>query len=276
LPRQEMSSPLMPSKTATAEMLERRLIAAHEEMIRLQSEITHLEGSTDPKLAELQSRRDSLRRIHGRLRKDLTDRQDVEANEVELRAIANQGDPGALAEILKELKLQRSKAAGIEGASAEKIRFMQQRIADLHEESGSLKNGKNQTVRFPRERPSQASPLPIILRYDAIYPLGIGADFGANPSISRTPVPANEGFCAEPIKGHGIGVPSTDKVLAVTLKAANTKGMYATVYLYPDSHHAFGELKEALSRASISYGLEFLKSDRVLYFSSEGTRPPEL
>jgi hypothetical protein len=40
LPRQEMSSPLMPSESASAEMLERRLIAAREETIRLKSEIT--------------------------------------------------------------------------------------------------------------------------------------------------------------------------------------------------------------------------------------------
>lgn len=185
LPRQEMSSPLMPSESASAEMLERRLIAAREETIRLKSEITRLEDSTDPKLAELQSRRDSLQRIHGRLRKSLTDRQDVEANEADLRAIVRQGDPATLAEILKVLKLQRSKSEGIESATTEKIRFLEQRIANLHEESESLKKGKTQAVRFPRERHSQASPLPIIVRYDAIYPMGIGADIGTNPSISR-------------------------------------------------------------------------------------------
>ena len=276
LPRQEMESPLLPAESASTEMLERRLIAGREEMTRLESEIARHKNSLDPKLAELQSRRDSLRRLHDRLRKGLMERQDEETNEAEVRAIVRQGDPEALAEILKELKLRKSESEVIESAAAEKIKFLQRRIASLHDESESLKGGKVQAVRFPRERVSEAFPLPIILRYDCIYPMGIDAELGANPSIGRTAIPGNEGFRAEPIQGRGIRVPVTDRMLSATLKAAIAKGMYATIYLYPDSHHAFGELKEVLSKANVTYGLEFLKPDRVLYFSSEGTLPPEL
>jgi hypothetical protein len=276
LPRQEMSSPLMPSDVASSEMLERRLIAAREEVIRLKSEITRLEEFTDPNLAELQNRRDSLKRIHGRLRKDLTDQQDIEANEAELRAIARQGDPAALAEALKELKLQKSKSEGLESATSGKNRFLAQRIVNLQEEAEGLKKGKTQAVRFPRERISEASPLPIILRYNAVYPMGIGAGLDINPSINRISISENDGFRAEPVKDRGIETPSTDKTLAATLNAANARRLYATIYLYPDSHHAFGKLKEALSKAAIPYGIEFVKSDKVLYFSSEGTCPPQL
>ncbi|MEO8615456.1 MAG: hypothetical protein ABI600_09965 [Luteolibacter sp.] len=271
-----MKSPLAPSETASAAMLERRTITAREEMIRLESEIARLEVSTDPKLAELQMRRDSLRKLHERWRNDYKDQQNQESSEADARALVAQGNPEALSERLRELKLQRSSSEGIENAAAEKIRFLEQRSANLHEESTNIAKGKSQLLRFPRERSSGNSPFPIILRYDAIYPLAIGTDFGANDSVHRTPSSGSDGFRAEPIRGRGISLPSTDKQLAVTLKEAADKGLYVTLYLYPDSHHALSGLKDALAKANISYGLEFVKSDRSLSFGSEGTSPPKL
>lgn len=105
--------------------------------------------------------------------------------------------------------------------------------------------------------------------------MGIGANLATNPSIGRTPDPANDGFKAEPIRSRGI-TRSTDQVLTETVNAAKSKGLYVTIYLYQDSYHAFGELKESLSKAGVSYGLEFVEAGKGLWFSSEGTSPPEL
>ncbi len=276
IPRQTIKFPLVPSETASAAMLERRTITAREEMIRLESEIERLEISTDPKLAELQMRRDSLRKLHERWRNDYKDRQNQEFSEADARALVAQGNPEALSERLKELKLQRSSSEGIENAASEKIRFLEQRSANLHDECKNIAKGKAQLLRFPRERPSGNSPSPIILRYDAIYPLAIGTDFGANDSVRRAASSGSDSFRAEPIRGRGISLPSTDKQLALTLKEAADKGLYVTLYLYPDSHHALSGLKDALAKADISYGLEFVKSDRSLSFGSEGTSPPKL
>jgi FtsZ-binding cell division protein ZapB len=276
LPRQHMPSPLMPIETASSAMLERRMISARDEIARLQSEIERLSRSTDPRMAEMQARRDSLRRVHERLQADIKGKQERESNDAEARAIVGQGDPEALKERLAELKLQRSKAEGIETAASEKIRFLEKRIASLREEASELENGRTQAVRFPRERLADADPLPIIIRYNAVYPMVIGGDFRNNPAITRTPESDGDGVRVDPVRGEGIRSPDTDEALAATLKIASAKGLYATLYLYPDSHHAFADLREALAKAKLAYGLEFVKAHRELIFSSLGSAPPEL
>jgi hypothetical protein len=276
LPRQQMSSPLVPAETATAAMLERRVISARGEIIRIQSEIDRLAKSTDPKLAALQAKRDSLRRTHDHLLTDIKSKQDRETTDAEAHIIVAQGNPEALAERLKELKLLKSKSEGLQSAAADKIQFLEQRIAGLSEEAGKLANGRTQAVRFPRERKGESSPFPIIVRHNAIYPMVLGRDFEENPAIQRTPSGTNDGFRAKPIIGRGIVHPELNKALEAVLKAAASKGMYATVYLYPDSHHAFGDLREALSKAAVTYGLEFVEAGKELSFSNQGTAPPEL
>lgn len=106
--------------------------------------------------------------------------------------------------------------------------------------------------------------------------MAIGGDFKNNPSITRVPTSDGDGFRADPMLGEGIRSPDTDKALAATLKIAAAKGLYATLYLYPDSHHTFLDLKEALGKAALAYGLEFVKPNRQLFFGSEGSSPPEL
>jgi hypothetical protein len=276
LPRQKMKSPLVPSETASAAMLERRMITVREEMIRIEAEIGRIESSTDPKLGEVQLRRDSLRRVHERLGNDHKDRQKRESSEADARALVAQGNPEVLTERLRELNLRRSSTEGIESVATEKIRFLEQRSANLLEESANIAQGNTQLLRFPRERPSDDSPFPIILRYDAVYPLVIGADFGLNNSIRRTTTSANDGFRAEPIRGRGIAAPGKDEQLAATLKKAAGERLYVTLYLYPDSHLVLSGLKEALAKAKISYGLEFVKSERSLSFGAEGSMPPKL
>jgi hypothetical protein len=276
LPRQHMPSPLIPVESASAAMLERRMISARGEVARIQSEIERLSRSVDPQLAELQARRDSLRRNHDRLQTNIKSREDKESSEAEARAIIGQGDTEALAEMLKELKLRKSKSENIESAATDKIRFLKERIEKLHDEAGALPNGRVQAVRFPRERNGESSPFPIIVRHNAIYPLVLGRDFEPNPAVKRTPNQSNDGFRADPIMGRGIVGQDPDKAFAAALKVAAAKGLYATLYLYPESHHAFGDLREILAKSKVPYGLEFMDPGMNLNFGSEGTAPPEL
>lgn len=275
LPRQNQTSPMLPSEDAVAAMIERRSIYTEEEITRVMTEMDQLESTTDPALAELQARRDSLRRVHERLRREINEGLTKESSEAEARAISSQGDLYALAERLEDLKLLRSMSEGAESATAEKIRFLDQRLENLREESIKLVNGRTQAVRFARERPGEDSPSPVILRFNAVYPLVLGVDFEENPAIDRAPTGADS-FRADPIRGRGIVHPSADRFLIATLELAREKGQYVTLYLYPDSHEVFGEFKEALSKAKISYGLEFVSPERSLSFGSKGSMPPKL
>jgi hypothetical protein len=275
IPRQKMPPPLLPTHSATAEMIERRMIAASEEAIRLQSNIDRLSKSADPRLAELQARRDSLKKLQERLSSGIEERGHQELNEAEARALVARGNPEALEERLAELRLQKSKTEGIHAIATEKIRFLEQRSNSLSEETSKLAKGRVQAVRFPREREATASPFPIIIRYNAIYPMALGENMRRNPALERIPH-AGDGFRAKPIPGRGIAHPNDDRDLHAALKAAADAKCYASLYLYPDSHGVFPDLRETLAKAGLSYGLEFVVRGKELSFSSEGNAPPEL
>jgi hypothetical protein len=276
LPRQQMHPPLLPTHFAEAQMFERRIISANEQITRLQSEIDRLSKSADPLLAELQARRNSLKKLQERLESGIKERGDQELNEAEARALVARGDMKALEERLAELRLQRSKTEDIHAAVAEKIRFLEQRSETLREQAGKYAKGRIQAVRFPRERPANSSPFPIIIRHNAIYPLALGGKLLPNPAVTMIPLPGEDGFRASPAPGKGIRVPAEDLELLAALRSAVANKAYASLYLYPDSHEVFSDLREALAKAGLTYGLEFVDPGRDLFFSSEGSAPPEL
>jgi hypothetical protein len=275
IPRQQMPPPLLPTHSATAQMIERRIITADEELNRLQSDIDRLSKSADPRLAELQARRDSLKKLQERLDTGLKERGDQELNVAEARALVARGNPEALEERLGELRLQKSKTENLHNAATDKIRFLEQRRKNLSEETAKLTKGRMQAVRFPRERAATASPFPIIIRYNSVYPMALGEKMRPNPAIARIPH-ADEGFQVKPLQGQGITAPNDDLDLHATLKAAAGGKCYASIYLYPDSHGVFPDLRDALAKAGLNYGLEFVVREQELRFSSEGAAPPEL
>lgn len=275
LPRQKMPPPLMPAESATEEMTERRIIKATEEIDRLKSELVRLSKSIDPKIAKLQTRRKSLNELLESLQKNAKERDDLELNEADIRVIAAKGDPKLLDEKLKELKLQKSKTESLHETAIDKIRSLEQRSKNLTEEADKLGKGKTQAVRFPRERVAKASPFPIIVIYNRVYPLAIDRGTRPNPDVTRIPIDA-ESVRVRPIPGRGIVSPVDDAELFTLLKAMAGKNYYATIYLYPDSHGVFNDLTQAMGKSGISYGLDFVKVGIELNFSSNGSAPPEL
>ncbi|MGA0845712.1 MAG: hypothetical protein ACO3RV_04160, partial [Luteolibacter sp.] len=123
---------------------------------------------------------------------------------------------------------------------------------------------------------ARTSPFPIILRYNAAYPLVVDRNFADNPAIQRIPLDDGGGFTAIPKRGQGIHQPVDDDRFSSVLRWAASNDLYATIYLYPDSHGVFADLRESLARAKLSYGLEFIPPGRELNFASEGESPPEL
>jgi hypothetical protein len=275
LPRQS-NPPLLPSQPAQSELLERRLANARVEAERLAAEIKRLSASVDPALAQLQAKRDSLRELEKQLEEESHERDLKETGDAEIKALLARGDPDSLKEALSEMKQRLSKSEGIDSAAADKVTFLEQRIAKLSSEAESLAKGRFQAVRFPRERNPSADPFPIILRYGAVYPLQIGKQMLSNPSLRMEPGPDASSVEAIPLEGKGSKNPGEDEVILATLKQAASKRLYATIYLYPDSHDAFVDLQQVIGNAGISYGLEFIPLNRKLFFSSEGSAPPEL
>lgn len=275
IPRQQMPPPLLPAQSAEKEMIERRIIAAEQEARRLQAAIDRLAESTDPELAELQARRDSLKKLQEHLDTSIKERADLEFDEAKARALVAKGNKEVLEERLAELRAQKFKTENILNATSDKIRFLEMRCKNLSEEAAKLAKGKVQAVRFPRERSAAALPFAIIIRHNAVYPLMIGRYMRPNPAIQKIPQTA-ESFQAKPIKGQGITLPKDDSDLDVTLKAMTDGKYYAALYLYPDSHSVFADLREALAKAGLKYGLEFVGGEQELNFGPQGNSPPEL
>jgi hypothetical protein len=276
LPRHKSPPPLLPTHVAGSQMIERRMASAQIEIERMEAEIERLSSKTNPALAELQSRRASLEKLRDKLQNDKSTQEKMEVNEAEAHAITETGDIEALQNTLNQLRFKNSQAEELDTASKEKIAFLEERSKQLADELSDITKGRTQAVRFPRERDAKKDPFPIILRYNSVYPLEIGNAGRGNPAIQKIPVHGGEAFQAKPLPGKGIINPMEDKQLDDTLKAAIRGDMYVSLYLYPDSHEVFADLRDTLSRAGIRYGLEFVEQTRDLAFSSSGTAPPEL
>lgn len=276
IPRAALPPPLLPTAEASTQMTERRIVSARAELQRLEREIKGLPQSVDPERTALQNRRDSLARTVDARRTTRKEIEGKETSEANARSIVASSDPDALNEALERIKRQVVGEENLANASEEKIRFLEERMKLLSEEAETLGKGKVQAVRFPRERMKDGSPFPIIAQYAQLYPLLIGNQLEANKAIHREPSADRDGFRADPIPGNGIALPDSRPLLMATLKSAASKGHYVSIYLYPDSHEVFQELRNALADEKIPYGLEFEESEHRLSFSSSGSAPPEL
>lgn len=269
------TSPLLPAQEARSQMVERRIETTRRELARAQAEIQTLATGADPALAAEQSRRDSLQRSLDRLMREESVLTDTITTAAELRALATNGDPAAMQSALTALQARESEAATAAAATRAKTIFLKERLGNLTAEAGELAKGKINQLRFPRERRGKLGPFPVIVSGNAIFPLQIGRNLDDNPAVGRLPIAGQEAFRAAP--KPGVGMTAKDgAVLLATLAAAKNRGCYITVYLYPDSHAAFADLKAIIHKADVPYGLEFVAASRALNFGEEGTTPPEL
>lgn len=275
LPRQTMPPSLVLDEL-TGIMLERRIEFAEGELERLTEEIDLFEVASDPDLATLQNRRDSLKQTFGALQARATVREDAEIDSAALRAIAAQGNPTLLASRLQELKAGLAEIEAASKVAEEKIAFLEKRLKKLQAEAKALKGGRVNLVRFPRERAQRRDPFPIIVWRGAIYPLQVGVHLNDNPAIHRIPWMDDDAFSAKPVEGQGWTLPADKEALKATLRATERRGLTISIYLYPDGHELFQDLKSEIFEAGGTYGIEFVDAGRTLNFGSTGTQPPEL
>jgi len=277
LPRHVMPPPLMAGEDARAQMVERRIEAAQADAERLKEDLARMGPDVDPELAGLESRRGSLRRTLDSLQSEVRQMKDADLDAAGLRASAMSADPLAMAAQLEKLKATLAAEQATAGAAREKADFLKQRLDKLAAEAASPGNERFEMLRFPREKGVLRGPFPVILTGGGIYPLAVGVDLRKNPTVKRLPVAGDaESFRAEFLRGRGIKLPADRALLIQTLKAAVALDLMISIYLYPDSHELFQDLKAAIFEAGGSYGVEFQEEGSVLRFGAGGTQPPEL
>jgi hypothetical protein len=190
--------------------------------------------------------------------------------------MAKSVDPEVLGNELERLRRIAAEKEGMSKAIVDKIKFLSDRLDSLAKELEALEGGITQQLRFPRERGGKKNPFPVIVWGERLYPLRIGANLSPNPAVVMEPTPSGNGSIAKPIKGKGCDNPLNDRIFMAGIKAAKKKGGYISIYLYPDSHAIFRELKTALFKEGVGYGIEFVPAFQMLSFGSDGTKPPEL
>jgi len=275
LPRHATPPPLSPVDLAKSEMIERRIDAAKSELEKIKEKIEKLSENEAPEMVALLQKRkklnDTLLAIQEEI-KHLNGKEDIAA---EIEAILALGKSEEMAKRLQKLQQLLASEENLSKAIREKIDFLESRLKSLNKQLKDTNAGRQYAVRFPKEKGDEGNPLPIIVRYGRIYPLVIGENLKQNPSVRRTPV-GEDATIMKPIPGRGWVLPRDTDKLKETLRTAKGEQLYVTVYLYPDSHSSFNNLKTLIFAAKIGYGLEFVPADRSLTFSSEGSKPPKL
>jgi len=276
IPRHESQVSITIENQAHGEMIERRLSSAKEQLAEADAAIKALAGQDNTGQGALDLKRNKLEVLVEKLRGETKVVEDAEISNAELEAMAKSGDPEVLAKELERLRRIAVEKEGISKTIVDKIEFLSERMDTLANELKDLKEGLTQQLRFPRERGGEKNPYPVIVWGGRLYPLATGADLSSNPAVTKEPLPGGDGFIARPIRGRGCENPLDDRDFMAGIKAAKKEGGYISIYLYPDSHSIFRELKAALFEEGIGYGIEFVPESRVMAFGSDGTMPPEL
>jgi len=275
LPRHSAPPPLWPAQRANSEMIERRIESAKSELAKLRSEIDRLSSSPNASMAGLYTERDELRKTLESLDRELGTLAEEEKEEAESSAAVALGNVEGLAIALKKLEGILSDAENTQTAMREKIKFLEKRMKTLGEKIREMGEGQFYAVRFPKERGRGDRPFPIMVHYGRVYPTLVGDPLEGNDAVRKLPVD-EDAVMMSCIPGKGYLLPRDAASLLETLREAKKRGCYVSIYLYPDSHGMFQELKSQIFAAKIGYGLEFVEKDRRLIFSSEGSSPPEL
>lgn len=276
IPRHESHVSITAEHQARGEMIERRLAVAKEQLAEAEAAINEFEHKDFSVHGALEIKHHQLFIFVEKLRKDATSFADAELSNAELEALAKTGDAEVLNNELERLRRIAIEQEVMSKSILEKIDFLAGRLETLSLEIEGLKKGISQQLRFPRERGGQRDPHPVIVWGGAVYPLRTGANLRPNPAVDMEKVSGQDSFRASPIKGKGSVNPSKDMDFIAAIRAAKKKGGYISIYLYPDSHAVFRDLKAALFEEGIGYGIEFVPAFRTLTFGSDGTMPPEL
>lgn len=276
IPRHESQVSITIENQARGEMIERRLFSAKEQLAEAEATIRGLSDREGKGEGTLDLRRNKLKLLVEKLRSESKASEDSELSNAELEALAKSGDPDVLEKELERLRRIAAEKEGMSKSILEKIKFLSGRLDSLSKEMKDLEEGLTQQLRFPRERGGRKDPFPVIVWGGGVYPLLTGTNLTSNPAVNMIEVPGGNAYRANPIRGRGIENPLKDKEFMAGIKAAKKRGGYISIYLYPDSHATFRDLKAALFEEGIGYGIEFVPAFRVLAFGSDGTMPPEL
>lgn len=272
--REPHPSPVSPvvDVQGAGRLLERRLEKARDELDSLQAlrdELKSLGGSSVRKLA---AERDELRSTVDRLRAEKqaaaqADGQPPPMTDPGARIPALRDEARAEAERLADITSQLNAAQAQASTAKERL----QRLSRQIEESES---SRIEQLRMPREKAKAKESRSVILKFGEVFPLEDQED-QPFPGIRRIHE-ATDGFTAHPKRTEGLFTSRDSEQLKQLFQRFKNKDAYLAIYVYPDSHETFRELKRIIHETGIEYGLESCEEYDIITFSKSGSSPAPL
>ncbi|OYW76065.1 MAG: hypothetical protein B7Z37_10485 [Verrucomicrobia bacterium 12-59-8] len=250
-------------------LLAERIDAAKSELAGLQKLSEKKKDSGQDKLQTLVQERNELQATQDRLRKEQSAQMNADSGTSEDPA----GDITELRSEVKALDQRHADAKARKEAADKKARDLAAQIQSLRNKITAEDEKHVEHVRFPKERAITKSPLNVLLKYGAIYPMqdASGEHFSGITRVMKD----NEEFEAIPKKSEGI--PISDTAAARRLLASYKRwGGYVSLYVYPDSFEAFRAFKALIIEAGLDYGFDVYPEHFIITFSPKGTSPAPL
>ncbi|MDB6006345.1 MAG: hypothetical protein JWR15_3332 [Prosthecobacter sp.] len=254
---------------AQGRLLAERLEAARTELAGLKKLSKKMKDTGQDKLQALIQERDELQATQDRLRK----LQPALTNSDTSMSKDPTGDITELRSEVKALDIKIADAKARKDAAQEKGRDLAAKIQSIRSQIASNDDKQVEHVRFPKEREITKTPLNILLKYGALYPLvnATGENFPGLKRINK----GDESFEAIPKKSEGILM--TDKPTVLRLLASYKRsGGYVSLNVYPDSFETFRAFKELILEAGLDYGFDVYPEHYIIIFSPKGTSPAPL
>lgn len=123
-------------------------------------------------------------------------------------------------------------------------------------------------MRLPNLSSTTRHPWPVIVRYDALYPMDyIPAVRGGVPGHNDRTILRSE--YAEPKAGQGEDAGPGIAQMVEAFKTSGRTNYYFEFYVYEDSFEAFVRAREAAARLGFQYGWEPLPANQLLRLSGQ-------
>ncbi|WP_395739196.1 hypothetical protein [Prosthecobacter sp.] len=250
-------------------LLAERLDAAKKELAGIQQLSKKMKDTGQDKLQALLQERDELRATQERLRQ-------LQASQMNANDASTKDPVGDIKELRAEVKaldMRDADAKARKEAAQQKGRDLAAKIQSIRSQITDNNAKQTEHVRFPKEREITKTPMNVLLKYGAIYPL-VDASGENFPGITRVEK-ADEAFEAIPKKSEGIAMTDTAAVRRL-LASFQRWGGYVSLNVYPDSYDTFRALKELILEAGLDYGFDVIPEHFIITFSPKGTSPKPL
>ena len=261
------------AERSTAEMLERKIVAASADLALAQRLRDQLSQPADVNTAALAAEKRRMEQAVVALREKERSTDKQVGEQVSRQSADFSVEWKKLGAELAALERQQTEAANTIKAQDQNSERLRMRAAEMVKLTQTEKDARVAKLRFPKERARLKKSFAIIFKYGRVYPLHDESSIRNRRTIEwKTHDDADESI---PIRDKGWT--KEDRVEIEGFLRKLPKGdFYLGFYVYPDSYEIFRATRDAAVAMGLEFGLEIIKGGSGMYWGTRGTTPPPL